>query len=200
MKYIAFLPIMLFLSCSTGSKFVKQEPQEGKCLLVGAVLVENDGVEEVYEAKTAKITVILVGKSTVGGEDQFEGYRVKTDENGYYILQNVPPGSYVLKGLELDLGYTTRLLVTSRWDGNTQLYYPTDTMIDNTVRVWPNPTQDKIINMGIAYFKIDFAMRVMHDRYRALQNATLSLKNKTYTMVSPVSYYKQIYPDWSWFE
>jgi len=200
MKYFNIIVLMCLFSCAGETKFVQQDPQEGKSLLVGAILVENDGIEDVYEVKTAKITVIIVGKSGEGAKEESKGYRVKTDEKGYYILQNVPPGSYVIKGIEVDLGYETRLLLTSRWDGNTQIYYPIETMIDNTVRVWPEPTDKKIINMGVAYFKVDFAWRVIHERYNALENASLGIENKTYTMPNPVQYFKQKYPDWAWFE
>jgi len=166
---------------------------------VGAVLVENDGVEDVYEAKTAKITVVIVGKAIVNGKEEARGYRLKTDRNGYFALANVPPGSYVVKGIEVDIGYSTRLLLTSRWEGNTQIYYPTEVFIDNNVRVWPKAANQKIINLGIRYFRIDQSKRVFDQVFSSLNNTPLALKNATYTMEDPAKYFQKKFPDWGWF-
>ena len=85
--------------CATGSQIIMEEPQPEKSLLVGAILLENNGVEDVFESKTANIRVVVVGKSSIDGRE--EGYRVKTDENGYFMIPNVPPGAYVIKGIEV---------------------------------------------------------------------------------------------------
>ena len=183
--------------CATGSQIIMEEPQPEKSLLVGAILLENNGVEDVFESKTANIRVVVVGKSSIDGRE--EGYRVKTDENGYFMIPNVPPGAYVIKGIEVDLGYETRLLLTSRWEGNIQLYYPIDTIIDYTVRLWPESTNEKIINLQINYFSIDQAFRAIHRRFENLNNTALLLKDKTYTMENPATYFKIRYPHSAWF-
>ncbi|GAB4362901.1 MAG: hypothetical protein Kow0042_00310 [Calditrichia bacterium] len=190
----------LFLFCATPHKLVLEEPQEGKSLVVGAVLVENDGVEDVYEVKKGKITVILVGKTMVDGKEETRAYRLQTDENGYFALPNVPPGAYVVKGIEVDLGYTTRLLVTSRWEGNTQIYYPAEVFVDQTVRVWPPFSVHKIINLDIRYFRIDASHRILDEVFQSLQDAVLALPEVRHTMPNPVDYYQSKYPDWGWFK
>ncbi|MDZ7261562.1 MAG: hypothetical protein ONB05_05590 [candidate division KSB1 bacterium] len=188
------------MTCATtGSKFILQGPEEGKSLLVGAVLVENDGIDDLYQSKTSNIIVIVVGKSIQNGEEVTKGYRVKTDKDGYFMIQNVPPGSYVLKGIELDIGYTTRFLVTSRWEGNRQLYLQESRMVDYNVRIWPPETHDRIIDMNINYFKIDNAGRIFYDRFSLLNNALLGLKDKRHTMANPKAYFKEKYPQSKWF-
>ena len=183
--------------CATGSQIIMEEPQPEKSLLVGAILLENNGVEDVFESKTANIRVVVVGKSSIDGRE--EGYRVKTDENGYFMIPNVPPGAYIIKGIEVDLGYETRLLLTSRWEGNIQLYYPIDTIIDYTVRLWPESTDEKIINLQINYFSIDQAFRAIHRRFENLNNTSLLLMDKSYTMENPETYFKIRYPHSNWF-
>jgi hypothetical protein len=191
---ISILPF-LFFSCMVQQKLVLQEPEQGKCLLVGAVLIENDGLEDIYQAVTKNITVVISSNA----EDAPAGYRVKTDENGYYILQNVPKGSYVVKGFEVDLGYETRLLVSSRWEGLSQIFYPTSGAIDFTVREWPEPSEGTVINMNIAHFVIDRAQRISNNVFKQLNNNRITLKDETYTMPDPVTYFRQKYPDWKWF-
>lgn len=187
--------------CCTGAKnIVLEKPEAGKSLLVGAILIENNGLDEVYQAITANITVVLVGKSIEMGEEKEEGYRVKTDENGYFLIQNVPPGSYVLKGFEVDIGFDRRLFISSRWDGNTQIYYPVDTIIDYTVRIWPEAKNSKIIDMGINYFLIDQAIRVANNKYKMIQNLTGALEGSNYSMANPLDYFQTKYPQANWFE
>jgi len=194
------LVIVGIFSCTGAKKFVLEKPQDGMSLVVGAVLIENNGIEDVYEAKTSKITVVIVGKSVIHGVEKTAGYRIKTDENGYFALQNVPPGAYIIKGFEADLGYQTHYIATSRWNGNTQVFYPFGGMIDFTVRNWPEPVRKKIIDMQINYFMVDKANRIAHKKYKSLKNGTGQIPNKKYTMVNPVEYYRLKYPQCEWFK
>lgn len=194
-----FMGGLLILNCATSQKFSAETPQPGKSLLVGAILVENIGLEDVYESKTAKITAVIIGKSAENGSEVTQAYRVKTNADGYYMIQNVPPGAYVLKGIEVDLGYETRMIISSRWAGNRQQYYPVSLMIDNTVRSWPPASDQRVIDMRIRYFRIDAAKRIAYDDLQSLSNATLAIADKRYTMPDPESYFREKFPDWGWF-
>lgn len=193
------LIILLQLGCATKQPLVLEEPQPGMSLLVGAVLVENDGVEDVYESHKADIDVVIVGKYTENGQEQKRGFRTKTDENGYFVIQNVPPGSYVLKGIEVDIAFSTRMIISSRWEGTTQIFYPINTIIDNTVRHWPPESKNSIIDMGINYFRIDASQLIFDNTFNSMQNSRLGIEENYYTMPNPVDYYRQKYPDWGWF-
>lgn len=197
-RYLWTLLTPLFLlSCAATSPTVMQEPQPESSLLIGAVLLENSGIEDVYESKTSNIYVVIVGKSATDGKEK--GYRIKTDGAGYFMIPNVPRGAYVLKGIEADLGYETRLKLTSRWEGNVQIYYPIETIIDQTVRVWPEDNLNKIINFNINHFSVDAAMRIGHNRYSNLGDQRLQLKNETYSMINPRDYFAGLYPASGWF-
>ena len=193
--------VAVSLNCASSQKaLIIQETQEGKSVLVGAVLVENNGIDELYRAKTSKITVIVVGKFKVNGKELTKGYRVKTDKNGYFIIQNVNPGSYVLKGIEVDVGYTNRDFITSRWEGDKQHFYNSGSVIDHIVRVWPDEQKGKVINLHINYFMLDNAGRVYFNRYKALRNTKLALEKNGYTMLNPAKYFKEKYPESEWFK
>ena len=180
----------ILLSCS-GSKPKGEMPKviENPTVVVGAVLVENDGIDDLFESITANITIVLVRKFLRDGKEESKGYRIKTDPNGYFRLENVPAGSCVLKGIELDLGYANRMLITSVWEGESQMYTPGGRMIDFTVRVWPPSDPGPVTDMGIHYFRIDRSSRITHNRFQSLNGASLGLKDKTYTMKNPKSYY-----------
>ena len=180
----------ILLSCS-GSKPKGEMPKviENPTVVVGAVLVENDGIDDRFESITANITVILVRKFLLDGKEESKGYRIRTDQNGYFRLENVPAGSSVLKGIELDLGYANRMLITSVWEGESQIYTTGGRMIDFNVRVWPPSSPGPVTDMGIQYFRIDRSGRITHNRFQSLNGASLGLKDKTYTMKNPKSYY-----------
>ncbi len=191
---------ILSLGCTASKEFTMEKPQEGKCLIVGAVLLENNGIEDKYETKFEDITVVIVGKFMENGEEQTKGYRVLTDEKGYFLLQNIPAGQYVLKGFEADIGFQTRKFITSRWDGRTQIFYPSNNLIDFTVRDWPDKQDGDIVNLEINYFMIDQANRVAHERFDSLKDKPGTFPDTKYTMINPVEYYKAKYPAWEWFE
>lgn len=191
---------LLLLDCTASQKFTAESPQPGKSILIGAILVENDGLEDVYEAKTANITVVIIGKSETNGKEVTQGYRVKTNPDGYYMIQNVPPGAYVIKGIELDLGYETRMIISSRWEGNTQYYYPGDMMINHTVRVWPPSSNQRVIDLQIRYFIIDASQVVQFDVIKSLDNAKLAIPDNRYTMADPETYFREKFPDSEWFK
>ncbi len=191
--------LIVYLNCTSSKTFLLEQPIEGKSIIIGAVCVENVGIEDVYEAKTSDITVVIVGKFIEEGKEQIRGFRVKTDKNGYFALQNVSPGSYVLKGIEVDLAFSTHLLLGSRWEGNTQIFHPVNTMIDYVVSVWPPEKTDKTINMDIWYLKIDAAYRIFDQVFRSLENTRVGLEEVSHNMPNPLTYFKSKYPDSAWF-
>ena len=201
MKYFVFvlfnfLAIIILSGCGTSATQLKmQEPEEGKCIVVGAVLVENNGVDDFYKPIKSKITVIIVGKSIIDGEEVIEGYRLRADDDGYFYLPNVPQGSYVLKGIEVSIGYSGLTLITSRWDGTRQIFQPTPNMIDYVVRSWPEEVSECVNDIGINYMMIDPTMGIYFDRFSELKDNVLALKNTAHTMSSPEKYFQEKYPN-----
>jgi hypothetical protein len=188
----AMLLSAVLISCS-GPQPKGETPviPENPTSVVGAVLVENDGIDDRFESITANITVVLVRKFLLDGKEESKGYRIKTDPNGYFRLENVPAGSSVLKGIELDLGYANRMLITSIWEGDSQMYTTGGRMIDFNVRVWPPTDPGPVADMGIRYFRIDRSGRISHNRFQSLNGASLGLKDKTYTMPNPKIYFNK---------
>lgn len=197
-RLVIVLNALWLLNCASQKAVLMEEPRPGQTLLVGAVLVENDGMDDVTESKTANIMVIVVGQSAENKVTK--GYRLKTDRNGYFFLPNVPGGSYVLKGIEVDVGYTKHLLLSSRWEGNRQVFVQESGIIDYTVRIWPPAATEKIVDFQINYFKIDRTGRIYSNTFPQLLDKMLGLQDKRYTMANPRDYYKKSFPDSRWFE
>lgn len=197
--------VALVLTSCAGTQMsreiVPEEPQPGMSAVVGAILIENMGMDDYYRPIKRAINVVVVGKSTVNGEEKTQGYRVYTDENGYFMLQNVPPGSYVVKGCEFTIGISTTMRVTAEWEANRKVFRITDQELNYIVRSWPPESDAKVINTDIHYFLVDRTPRIVGSQvFSAIDNQSLGLQEYTYTMKSPVDYFKEKFPDSGWFQ
>ncbi len=191
--------LSMLYACSTGSHLEMETPQEGQSVVIGAVLVENNGINDNYMPVRSGITVVITGNTDEG----VEGYRVKTNSDGYFILQNVPPGKYILKGIEVDVGFGNIVYVTSaiRADGVHYVRARQDRVL-YTVQNWPDflPEGERLVNMDINYFLLDRSGRVVHHTHKTLQNSSLNLSGESYTMDNPELYFSQKYPESQWFD
>ncbi len=195
---------VLIGSCGTtrmGREFTLEEPQPEMSAVVGAVIIENAGYDDYYRPIRRGIQVVVVGKSMQDGKEVREGYRVFTDENGYFMLQNVPPGAYIVKGVEFTIGVGQTMRVAAEWEAGRQIFRITDRELNYIVREWPLEQESKVINTSIHYFLIDRAPRVMAAQtFESVNDRSLALDQYTYTMQNPVDYFKEKYPDSGWFE
>jgi len=203
-RIVSFLLLVtgiLFQQCAVTGNYVQEEPQPEKSILVGAILVENFGIGEIYDSHTAGIAVKVVGKFMENGQEVTRTYRTKTDANGYYMIQNVDPGSYIVKGLEMNLVPNDRTYVTAIWDGERRFYEITEKQQDYAVRYWPPAKDGEVIDMGIMHFEVGITDRghVLYNRFDELNNVKLQLPGIRYTMENPETYYKELFPDWGWF-
>lgn len=199
--FASLVMVLLIQQCAVTGNYVTEEPQPGKALLVGAILVENFGIGEIYDSKTAGITVKVVGRYEENGQEVTQTYRTKTDAKGYYMIQNVEPGSYIVKGLEMNLVPNDRTYVTAIWDGERRFYEITEKQQDYIVRFWPPEKSGPVIDMGIMHFEVGITDRghVLYNNFNELNNNKLQLPGIRYTMKNPVTYYQEMFPDWDWF-
>jgi len=195
---------LVFTNCAgtqMSREFVLEEPQPGMSVVVGAVLIENMGLDDYYRPIKKYINVVVVGRTNVNGEEKTQGYRIYTDENGYFMLQNVPPGSYIVKGCEFTIGISTTMRITAEWEANRRVDRITDQELNYIVRSWPPESDSKVINKDIHYYLIDRTPRLAASNvFPALNDQSLSLQEYSYTMPSPVDYFKKKYPDSGWFK
>lgn len=196
--------LLVLMSCAgtqMSRQFVLEDPQPGMSAVVGAVLIENMGLDDYYRPIKRYINVVIVGRSTVNGEEKTQGYRIYTDENGYFMLQNVPPGSYVVKGCEFTIGISTTMRITAEWEANRRVDRISDQELNYIVRSWPTESDAKVINKDIHYYLVDRTPRLAASNvFPSLNNQSLSLNEYTYTMKSPVDYFKEKFPDSGWFQ
>lgn len=201
---LTIFALMQLISCAVTGSYTEQEPEEGKAILVGAILVENFGMGDMFDSKKSNIVVKIAAKHEIDGEEVVKTYRTMTDPNGYYMLQNVEPGYFIIKGVELSVVPNERTFVNAIWDGERRYYEMTEEERtgDFTVRYWTREYEGPVIDMGIMHFEIGITERghVLYNRFTELTNAKLRLPGITYNMENPVDYYHGRLPEWEWFQ
>ncbi len=216
MKKIFFIILFsIFLSCSSMSPFSMEltAPIDNESVVIlGGVIVENMGIDDLYETYDSDIEVVLVSKGIVDGVEESKGFHVMTDENGYFFLENVPKFGYVIKGARIYVANSFSVNVISQWRTAEISYmvpYLQEELIRHDVTFVPSPPQGRIYNFGISYFGLSrgssesgpggVANSVLYQNFTSLNEQKLSIGTK-YTKPDPITYFKEKFPDSGWFK
>ncbi len=139
-----------------------QQPPMGSSTVVGGIVVELSGSyplgnnEFVLNGLPVRIACQYIDNS---GKERLYTYETKTDVYGYYILNAVPEGRYILKAVELDLGRGAHITAASEWGRwqkgdqyrywgllNGKMYQNQRYLIETHFEV---PIQSEVIDLGI---------------------------------------------------
>ena len=184
---------------------------DSSILIMGCLFAENMGIDEQYEAIQDGNEVVLVGKFNEEGEEVTKGFHVKTDEKGYFLLPNVPKGSYVIKGTRIYVANSFEINIISNWRTNEVSYYVPylqEELIRHDVKYFPTPPKGRIYDFGITFFGIykgseesgpaGVANNVLYQTFRSIENQKFHIGQK-YTKPSPKEYFKKKFPKSKWF-
>jgi hypothetical protein len=102
-KNLILILIILILvnGCAQRFKGFAEPESEKSMLVVGRLIVEDNGYTERPNVYKDGLQIAIYGECNDGSEI---GEWVRTDENGYYVLANVPMGEYVIKAVRLTVG------------------------------------------------------------------------------------------------
>ena len=205
-RYLLFTLIIVIVAFSLqcgGARYVLTGRQGDGILVVGGVLVENLTLTSLGRFETIEqgVEIVIVGKSDADGK--VTGYEVVSDANGYFFLENVPKGSYVIKGIRAFLEDQSTVRIMSDWDSaKSPVYYQlvrSEDRINFIVEEFPNKMEmtSNILNMNISYFGIEQGS-VTHRVFPKIDNRKLYTE-KVHNRVNPFDYYKSKFPDVDWF-
>jgi len=108
---IATAMLILFHGCSQSFKGFTEPTSENTMLVIGRVIVEDKGYTERPEVYKKDLRIAIYGKGKDGTE---QGIWARTDENGYFVLSNVPMGEYAVKAVQLTVGSGQFLSIENR--------------------------------------------------------------------------------------
>ena len=111
-KLLIMLPVLiLFHECAQQYKGFTEPTSENSMLVIGRVIVEDKGYTEKPEVYKDGLRIAIYGKGEDGSET---GVWATTDENGYYVIANLPIGEYVIKAIRLTVGSGQLLTIENR--------------------------------------------------------------------------------------
>ncbi|MDZ7374031.1 MAG: hypothetical protein ONB23_08690 [candidate division KSB1 bacterium] len=150
---------LLLVSCAgqTRRPLLFSEPTSDQSFIViGNVLVESRYFEERPEVYRSNIEVAIVAQTEVGGKAKTTGYWTTTDEEGYFVLTDVPPGKYAIKGIRFTTNQGTLLTITNtlRYAGSTYVIDRQETVIFDA-SYFPVEARGRVVNLGYNLFTLD---------------------------------------------
>ncbi len=138
----------------------------GESTIVGAVLVDMYGSYWIYNEPLRSNLPIRVAVEYVEKEKPtLYTFRLRTDENGYFKIENAPAGKYVLKAIQLAIGQSTHITAASKYGQwakgkqyrywgviGGQMYRNERYLIES---IFENEAEDGIIDLGITHLTIN---------------------------------------------
>ncbi|MBN1560427.1 hypothetical protein JW998_09265 [candidate division KSB1 bacterium] len=144
----------------------------GESTVVGGVLIDLFGSYWFYRQPVQSDLPIRVAVEyfTADAKPKMYTYKLKTDANGYFKIENAPAGSYILKAIELNVGQSTNITVASKygqWAKGTQyrywgvlsgMMYRNERHLIETI--FENKSDSGLIDMGITHLSIKIDERL----------------------------------------
>ena len=190
---------LMMLQCATGTQSLKPPADDRSFLLIGSILFQSSYLDYEAEVLRGSIEVAILGMTEEDGRVKKKGYWTMTDDDGYFFLDNMPPGQYALKGLMLTLSDGTRLIISS------PLRYPGDLgfVLQDTEGIifegnhFPLKPQGRIMNLEHNYFTIDRTSKIGHAARPSTQGLEL-ITGERIDLPPVPEYFIEAYPESAW--
>jgi len=170
------------------------QPEEGKMLLIGCVIVES--LERFW--KSYPLEVCIMADVEEKGKTVRKAYTVFADEQGYFALENMPPGRYTLKGVIVQRGapyliWNEMRLPNGRWSTRS---VPTP-FPPLTGNIWPWSPVSNTYNFGYNIFVHTFFGEIKYYNLNFIDRESFETP-RTYTRPYIEEYFVKKYPDSGW--
>lgn len=203
-KYLVLLLIIgiLQIQCGGGKQTALTAPVGDNILVVGGILVENLTFSSLgrYETVESGVDLVVLGKNAK--DEQIKGYQIVSDNNGYFHLENVPRGQYIVKGARVILEDQSEIRFMSDWQDNRARFYKLvrpEQVIDFGALYFPKQEmKGNILNIGIVYFGLEPGS-ISYNILTDLNSQKLGTE-KVHKRINPLDYYKSKFPDSAWFK
>jgi len=208
--FAAFL-LRHYCAGTNGGLNVLHEPETDTVLVLGAILIENIDMDVSFSYWDYPLQVVILGKSNAG---TIQHYTVTASRDGYFCLPNVPQGSYLIKAIIFQEPGKVPGIITNKWDHFDSKFYlmrHPERGVSYTANWFPTPSAFRIINKNILWFGLKQALMqdkslisigdIMVNQYDVnLKNERLWTEGYPYTRLAPLEFYKQKFPESSWWK
>lgn len=190
-----------FLGCAASYQGFREPTSDQSMVVVGQVLVQDDGYTDRSQVYKENIRVGIYGKAENGDDI---GEWLTTDENGYYVLTDVPKGEYVLKAIQLTVGNGQLLTIENRWSYADDSYFISNReFIIFNASYFPFEPVGRVQSLKHTIFTLDLPNRNVTTVKFAMLNTLdgINLYGGEILNEGPVErYFIEKYPDSKWRE
>ena len=201
-KFLLLLIMVICISaCVTSYQGFREPTSDQSMIVIGQVIVQDDGYTDRPKLYKKDIRVGIYGK-TENGHDI--GEWLTTDENGYYVLTDVPKGEYVLKAIQLTVGAGQLVTIENRWSYADDSFIITNRdFIAFTATYFPFEPVGRVQSLKHTIFTLDLPNRNVTTVKFAMLNTldNITVYGGEVLNEGPVErYFIEKYPDSKWRE
>ncbi len=189
-----------FVSCST-SKFVRlssselTQPQEGKMLLIGAIITEGMNP---FKKQPLPAEVCITAEIEENGRVLRKLFTVFTDEERYFALENMPQGKYAIVGVRNSSG--TSLIWNNMRIPNEQWVSTSSSVLPPFQGdIWPWEPIGKVYNFGYNIWVNTYFDEVEYYNLPVLDGESFGTR-RSYTRPRIEEYFIRKYPESGWIQ
>jgi hypothetical protein len=193
--------ILVLAGCGGGLSTKLTEPEEGKILVIGSVIIENVvGIGPLRESYTSGTTVMIMADIEEEGQIVRKGYNIWADEEGYYCVENLPYGRYTLKGIRSsgNRGGSWTIWNELRMPNERWVYVgDPDHPLSFTGEYFHYTERMNVFNFQHAIFSIMGGGTVYYEPRPKMENEAFHIEER-YTRPYVEQYFIDKYPDSGW--
>ncbi|MBD3289775.1 hypothetical protein GF337_13290 [candidate division KSB1 bacterium] len=194
----SLIAVVVIINCGSTLQNLPQ-PQQSKNLIIGSLIFEIDGYQNVTRAYRDNIEVAIVGRYVEDGQLKQFGEWITTDEYGYFQIANVPDGEYAIKGFRNRVISLGDLNIVNHLNDPHRNFYELihDNLIGFNADIFDTKPQQRIINFQHNIFRLYQNEIVDHKRLNRLRDYKLSDGDVISEPPVPV-YFIENYPESGW--
>lgn len=171
--FILFFSALSILNCAGTSNSMK-EPVEGKNLIIGSIIFENNGYNNRTEVYFENLEVAIMGYYEENGKEKTFGKWIYTDENGYFSIPNVPDGKYAVKAIRVNMSGQAYMTFANEFRTMIDNYKLSPENIAFSGTYFDTRPTERIVNLKHNYFTIFPNSEIRYGSYDMIAEFTAS--------------------------
>ncbi len=173
-KMVFVLFSALFILNCAGTTTSMKEPIEGKNLIIGSVIFENNGKNNRNDVFFDNLEVAIIGYYKENGKEKTFGKWIYTDQNGYFFIPNVPDGRYAVKAVRVNMSGQSFITVANEFRTMVDNYKLSPENIAFSGTYFDTRPVERIVNLKHNYFTIFINNEIRYGAYDMIAEFTAS--------------------------
>lgn len=183
-------------------QLLKEPGSEKSMLVIGGVALEDNYFSQFSGVHLEDIEVAILSETIKDGELKTSGHWTRTDENGFFMLSDVPPGRYAITGIRLYLSNgDLTVLSNPLTSGKSKFMLQEGDHVPFIGQYFTIEPQGRMLNLQNNLFIIEQESRTYYHADHICKElfSGRKLVDGSYLEMMPADkYFKQKYPNSAW--